>query len=139
MGENCCCSVTQSCPTLCDPIDRNSSTPGFPVLHVGKMDTCICMAESLHCSPETVTIFFVNWLYELSHFSSYPTLCNLMDHTPPGSSVHGILQTRILEWVAISSSRGSSQGPGIKSASLISPALAGGFFTSIALYLYFDL
>ena len=32
-----------------------------------------------------------------------------MDYSPPGSSVHGILQTRILEWVAISFSRGSSQ------------------------------
>ena len=40
---------------------------------------------------------------------SCPTLCNPMDYSPPGSSVHGILQTRILEWVAISSSRGSSQ------------------------------
>ena len=34
-----------------------------------------------------------------------PTLCNLMDCSPPGSSVHGISQARILEWVAISSSR----------------------------------
>ena len=32
-----------------------------------------------------------------------------MDYSPPGSSVHGILQARILEWVAMSSSRGSSQ------------------------------
>ena len=39
---------------------------------------------------------------------SCPTLCNPMDFSPPGSSVHGILQARILEWVAISSSRGSS-------------------------------
>ena len=38
-----------------------------------------------------------------------PTLCNLMDCSPPGSSVHGILQARILEWVAFSFSRGSSQ------------------------------
>ena len=37
------------------------------------------------------------------------TLCDLMDCSPPGSSVHGITQARILEWVAISSSRGSSQ------------------------------
>ena len=37
-----------------------------------------------------------------------PTLCDPMDCSPPGSSVHGILQARILEWVAISSSRGSS-------------------------------
>ena len=37
-----------------------------------------------------------------------PTLCDLMDCSMPGSSVHGILQARILEWVAISFSRGSS-------------------------------
>ena len=37
------------------------------------------------------------------------TLCNPMDYSPPGSSVHGILQAKILEWVAISFSRGSSQ------------------------------
>ena len=40
---------------------------------------------------------------------SCPTLCNLMDSSPPGSFVHGISQARILEWVAISSSRGSSR------------------------------
>ena len=39
---------------------------------------------------------------------SCPTLCNLMDRSPPGSSVHGILQARTLEWVALPSSRGSS-------------------------------
>ena len=33
---------------------------------------------------------------------SYPTLCGPIDDSPPGSSVPGILQTRILEWVAIS-------------------------------------
>ena len=37
------------------------------------------------------------------------TLCDPMDCSPPGSSVHGILQARILEWVAVSFSRGSSQ------------------------------
>ena len=40
---------------------------------------------------------------------SCPTLCNPMDCSRPGSSVHGISQARILDWVAISSSRGSSQ------------------------------
>ena len=39
---------------------------------------------------------------------SYLTLCDLMDCSLPGSSVHGILQARILEWVAMHSSRGSS-------------------------------
>ena len=37
------------------------------------------------------------------------TVCNPMDWSPPGSYVHGILQTKIMVWVAISSSRGSSQ------------------------------
>ena len=37
------------------------------------------------------------------------TLGDPMDCSPPGSSVHGILQARILEWVAMPSSRGSSQ------------------------------
>ena len=40
---------------------------------------------------------------------SCPTLCDPMDCSPQGSSAHGILQARILEWVAISCSRGSSQ------------------------------
>ena len=40
---------------------------------------------------------------------SCPTLCDPMDCHPPGSSVHGILQARILEWVAMPFSRGSSQ------------------------------
>ena len=40
---------------------------------------------------------------------SCPTLCNPMDCSPPGSSLHGILQARILEWVAMPFSRRSSQ------------------------------
>ena len=42
-------------------------------------------------------------------FQSCPTLCDPMDSSSPGSSAHGILQARILEWVTISFSRGSSQ------------------------------
>ena len=38
-----------------------------------------------------------------------PTLCDPIDYSPPGSSIHGILQARILEWVAIPFSRGSFQ------------------------------
>ena len=38
-----------------------------------------------------------------------PSLCDSMDYSPPGSSVHGVLQERILEWVKIPFSRGSSQ------------------------------
>ena len=61
-----------------------------------------------------------------------PTLCNAMEWYPPGSSVHGILQVRILEWVAISFSR-DLPDLGIKPTSLMSPALADRFFTSSAI------
>ena len=56
---------------------------------------------------------------------SCPTLCNPIDCNPPGPSVHGILQARIMEWVAISFSRGSSQPWDQTWVSCI----AGGFFT----------
>ena len=56
------------------------------------------------------------------------TLCEPMDYSPPGSSVHGILQTQILEWVAMSSSRGSSQPRDQTRISYVS-CFAGRFFT----------
>ena len=59
------------------------------------------------------------------------TLCNPRACSPPGSSVLGILQARILEWVAMPSSRGSSR-PRDGTPSLTSPTLAGGFFTASA-------
>ena len=52
-------------------------------------------------------------------------LCNPVDYSLPGSSVHGILQARILEWVVISFCRGSSQPRDRTRVSHI----AGGFFT----------
>ena len=66
-----------------------------------------------HLSPQPVVIF---WLVnesaiQLMHwcFALRDPLCNPMYWSPPGSSIHGISQARILEWVAISFSRGSSQ------------------------------
>ena len=61
------------------------------------------------------------------------TLCDPMDYNPPGSSVQEILQARILEWVAIFFSRDLPDTE-IKPAYLMSPALAGGFFTIIAIW-----
>ena len=63
----------------------------------------------------------------LSHFSHH-RLCNPANYSPPGFSVRGILQAGILEWIAMPSSRGS--WPGLEPASLLFPALAGGFFTT---------
>ena len=61
---------------------------------------------------------------------SYSTLCNSMDCSPSGSSVHEIFQARILKWVAIFYSRGLPY-PVIEPVFLVSPALAGRFFTTV--------
>ena len=61
---------------------------------------------------------------------SCPTLVDPKDCSLPGSSVHGILQARILEWVAISSSRSSSQPRNPTQVSCI----AGRFFTNWTMY-----
>ena len=62
-----------------------------------------------------ITVYKINKIegYILQHVcvlvaQSCLTLCDPMDHSPPGSSVHGILQARILEWVTIPFSRASS-------------------------------
>ena len=58
---------------------------------------------------------------------SWSMLYDLMNHSLSGSSVHGILQARILEWLSCPPP-GDLPHPGIDPASLVSPALAGGFF-----------
>ena len=61
-----------------------------------------------------------------------PTLCDLMDCSLTASSAHGIPQARILEWVAVPSSRGSSWLRDRTGVSLTSPELSGRFFTTSA-------
>ena len=60
---------------------------------------------------------------------SWQTLCSPMDCSPPGSAAHGSFQARILEWVPFHTP-GELPNPGIEIASLMSPALTGGFFTN---------
>ena len=95
-----------SCVTWDKPI--NLSRPQFPHLWNGD---CEVLTSQGYC------------------MRAKTALCDAMGCGPSGSSVHGILQARILERVAVPSSRGFSW-PDIKSASLTSPALAGGFFTT---------
>ena len=61
-----------------------------------------------------------------SHFSCVWLFCDPMDYSLPGSSVHGILQARILEWVTMPSSRGFFQ----PRDQTCSSCIAGGFFTT---------
>ena len=78
------------------------------------------MIESLIFS-QRITCLLAKLLYLC------PTLCNLMDPSPPGSSVQG----RILKWAVMSSSRGSPD-PGIEPVSPAASVLAGRFFTTNA-------
>ena len=83
--------------------------------------------SSLHVNPWRTRIiykwhqYYVTYIHRLLFLNTckkvvkvlvaqlYPTFCDPMDCSPPGSSVHRVLQTRTLEWVAITSSGRSSQ------------------------------
>ena len=77
-----------------------------------------------NCSCSSKICLGTNLLYTKSLWSCL-TLCNPMDCSPLGSSIHGILQARTLEWVAMPSSKSDLPDPGIEP---VSPALAGSFF-----------
>ena len=83
-----------------------------------KMQLIKVLEESMGECPynlDVVVALLIQWC---------PTLCDPMDCSPPGSSVHGDFQARILKWVAISFSRGSN--PHLLQVS----CTAGGFFTA---------
>ena len=75
-----------------------------------------------HFSIPTLKVKF--WKLKVLVSLSSPALCDPVDRSPPGSSVHGILQAKILEWVVIPFSRGSSRPGGQTWVSCI----AGRFF-----------
>ena len=97
----------------------------------------VCLSELLLCVameawvqvllPKKISISYhhqINTCMHAKSLQSCPTLCDPMYCSLPGSSVHGILQARILEWVAISSSGGSSWPRDWSCYSCV----AGGFF-----------
>ena len=73
-----------------------------------KMGMIISSSWSCHESKELTHVKHSVKVKQKCWSLSCVQLCNPMDQSPPGSSVHGILQARILEWVAISFSQGSS-------------------------------
>ena len=82
----CCCLIAKSCGTVYNP--WTVTHQAFP-----SMDLCVCVCVCV-CAKS---------------LQSCPTLCDPMDCSLPGSSVHGTLHARIMEWVAVPSSRRSSQ------------------------------
>ena len=81
--------------------------------------------SGVNLPPPPWALFLSQGVCVCSIAQSCPTLCNVMDCSLPGSSVHGTLQARILEWVAIPSSRGSSQPRDRTQVT----SIAGRFFT----------
>ena len=82
----------QSCPTLCDLIDGNSPAPPPPTWDSPGRNTGVGCCFLLQCMKVKS---------EREVAQSCPTLSDPMDCSPPGSSVHGIFQARVLEWGAI--------------------------------------
>ena len=82
------------------------------LLETGPLGKMKCDSDLASFLPSVLNSSNQSW-YQSVQFSSVAqsclTLCDPMDCIPSGSSIYGILQARILEWVAISFSRGSSQ------------------------------
>ena len=125
--------VNQSCITLCNPMDytgvgshsllqgifpTQGSNPGhqhgrrilYQLSHQGSLVPSAFIFSVKHFSSERSSLIALSTVKVKSEVAqSCPTLCDPVDCSPPGSSLHGILQARVLEWVPISLSRGSSR------------------------------
>ena len=78
----------QSCPTLCDPINGRLPRPwDSPDKNTGVR--CHCLLQCMKVKSESEVA------------QSCPTPSDPMDCSPPGPSIHGIFQARVLEWVSI--------------------------------------
>ena len=78
----------------------------FAEIHTKKKNEAISLTRRI---TKNINIYF-HIIYQFSSVAQLcPTLCDPMDYNLPGSSVHAILQARILEWGAIPFSRGPSQ------------------------------
>ena len=82
-----------------------------------------------YCIAKWISHMYTHAWVHAPLLQSYLTLCDPMDCSPPGSSVHGILQARILESVVILFSTRLSWPRDHTRVNLESPALEGGFFT----------
>ena len=140
----------QSCLTLCDPMDTRLLRPwdflgkstgvGCHFLLQGIFPTQGSNPGLLHCRQ---TLYHLSHqgspsYHYYDHYSEQSTnfacicakllqscliLCDPMNCSPPGSSFHGILHARIVEWVAISLLQGNLPKPGMELMSPMSPAL----------------
>ena len=127
MNGYICVKSLQSCLTLCDPMDfspPDSSVHGILLTRILEWEAIPFSRDLPDPGSNPGLLLCSQILYHLHHqgspLRSYAvlccakslpsclTLCDPMDCSLPGSCVHGIFQARILEWVAMPSSRGSS-------------------------------
>ena len=100
------CSRTYSYARTLEASECVSLVPGKSYLLVKPGVTGLVTWTTLFYSLDRLLLMVHT--HACSVAQSCPTLCDPMDSSPPCSSVHGILQARILEWVAVSSSSGQS-------------------------------
>ena len=100
----CCCSVIPSWASLLAQIVKN--LPAMQETRVQSLGQEDPLEEEMATHSSTLA-WRIPWTEVPGRLQSM-TPCNPMDRSPSGPPVHGILQVRVLEWVAISSSRGSS-------------------------------
>ena len=91
----------------------------------------IFLTVFIHHSNPVMSPSSIAWCVYDKLLQLFPALCNTMDCNLPGSSAHGLLQQEYWSGLSCPSPRDLSN-PGIKPTSLISPALADRFFTTIA-------
>ena len=118
-----CCVLSPS--AMSDPLQSYGLQPTRPLWSL-KGEHWLLLSTGFH--PYFLKSILISTL-RVCLAQLYLTLYDPTDCSPPGSSVHGTFQVRILEWVAISYT-GDLPDPGIKPMSLVSPALAHGFFTT---------
>ena len=92
------------------------------------------LVSAVQCEWIIIIYIYIYMHMYAKLLQSWSTLCNPMDYSQPGSSVHRIHQAIILEWMALPSSRGSSRPKDRTHISLCLPALAGMFFTTVAIW-----
>ena len=103
-------SATRRCPSplVCKPSSPTTHSCSAFTLYLSVAQPVISRENTEETSEGQLVP--ISYCVCGKSLQSYPTLCDPIDHHPPGSSVYGILQARTLQWVSMPSSRGSS-GP----------------------------
>ena len=132
----CVCSVAQSCLTLCDPTDcRLPSSPAHGISQARILEwVAISFSRESSRPRDQIQVTCASCIGRQIpyHCTTWEAQFLPMDCSPPGSSVPGILQARILEWAAFPFSTGPSQPRDQTQLSCV----AGRFFTIWATSFY---